>query len=260
MSAPPLLSRLNPLAPLTVLIVVSVAVFFVLDPITCLTLYVLAIVGVAVTGRVPVRRFLAAHLAFGSFALGVLLVNAVTRPGRILLDAHVVQVTDNGLSVGAALALRVLLIGTLSTAFALRVDPVRLITALQQHLRLSPRFGFAILAGHRMLAALPAEWQSLRAAQQVRAPLNRRGRPRSGPHGWARAAFGLLVVAIRRGERIAGSLEARGLGTGRRTVWRPVPLTGRDATFVACCVLATLAVLAGSAWLGTLRGLGAMFG
>lgn len=255
-----LLGRLNPLASLTVLTVVSVVAFFVLDPVTALALYLLAMIGVKFAGRLTTGQLAHAHLTFGGFGLGVLLVNAFTRPGRVLVDIGAFQVTDAGLSVGAALALRVLLIGVLSTAFGLCTDPVRLITALHQHARLSPRFGYAILAGHRMLAGLPAEWQALRAAQLVRAPLNRRGAPRFGPRSWVRAAFGLLVVAIRRGERVAGSLEARGLGSAPRTVWRPVPFTARDGRFLAVCLAITVLVIAGSARVGTLRGLGALFG
>lgn len=261
MTAPAtVLGRRNPLATLAVLAIVSVVAFFVLDPGTALALYLLALIGVTVAGRLSAGELGRAHLTFGSFGLGVLLVNAFTRPGRILIDAGFVRITDHGVGIGAALALRVLLIGVLSTAFALRTDPIRLVTALQQHVRLSPRFGYAVLAGHRMLAGLPSEWQTLRAAQRVRAPLNRRGSPRSGLRSWSRAAFGLLVVTIRRGERIADSLEARGLGGRPRTIWRPVRFTGRDACFVAFCLSVTATVIAGSAWLGTLRGLGALFG
>ena len=72
-----------------------------------------------------------------------------------------------------------------------------------------------------------------------------RGRPVLGPRAFARSAFALLVVSIRAGERIALALESRGLGTGPRTTWRPVPLDQRDLLFVLGVAAAVALVVLG---------------
>ena len=205
---PNLTQRRNPLAPLGVLVVASAVASFVLDPTVAAMLYFAGVVGAWATGC-RIGTLLRAHLVFGAFALGVLVVNAVSRPGETWFSVGPFTVTDEGARVGAALGLRVLLIGVLSTAFVTGTTPTRLITAPQQQLRLSPRFGFALLTAHRMLAALPEQWALLLDARRQRAPLNRRGEPRLTVRDRAGAAFGLLVISIRRGHRVADSLQAR---------------------------------------------------
>ncbi|GAB3026690.1 hypothetical protein GCM10011376_13370 [Nocardioides flavus (ex Wang et al. 2016)] len=227
------LGRRNPSVKLGLAFAVSLAVSFVLTPTAPAVLYVLALLAVRLTSRVPWRRLALAHVPFVAFASGALLVNAVSRPGTVLWAAGSLEVTDAGLSVGAALAARTLLIGVLAVGFVVSTDPVDLMTSLQQNARLSPRVTYALLAGHRLLQELPREWQTIRMAHAVRAPLRADGRPEAGVRAFTRAAFALLVVCVRRGERTAQALESRGLGVGPRTVWRPVRVDRTDVTMAA---------------------------
>nr|WP_294693888.1 energy-coupling factor transporter transmembrane component T [uncultured Friedmanniella sp.] len=228
----PWLTRRNPTVKLALLFACSAVTLFLLDPLTLAVLYALAVVGVAIATRIGGRRLLAAHLPFVAFALGLVLVNALSRPGTEVLTWLPVRVTAEGLTVGLALALRTLVIGVLSIGFIVSTPPQLLMTSLTQHARLSPRLSYAMLAGYRLLHLLPQQWQTIRDAHAVRAPLDRRGRPVFGPRAFGRSAFTLLVVSIRAGERIALALESRGLGTDQRTTWRPVPLDRRDLFFV----------------------------
>ncbi|MGO2748555.1 MAG: energy-coupling factor transporter transmembrane component T family protein [Pseudoclavibacter sp.] len=239
----PYLERRNPTVKLAVLFVCSLATLFVLNPLTLGVLTVLAVVGVLTTTRLSPVQLLAASVPFLAFGVGLLTVNALSRPGTEVLADLPVRVTGEGLAIGFALALRTTVIGMLSIAFIASTPPRDLMTSLTQHARLSPRFAYALLAGFRLLQLLPSEWQSIRAAQAVRAPLGRGGMPRAGLADFGSAAFSLLVVSIRSGERIAQALESRGLGAGPRTVWRPVALDARDAV-LAGTVLAAFALTA----------------
>jgi energy-coupling factor transport system permease protein len=212
------LARRNPSAVLVGLFAVSAALIAVRDPAVALGVLVLAVALALVGARVGVGAVLRAQVAFGGFALGILLVNAMSRPGAVLVQAGAFRITEEGIDMGAALALRTLALGTLSVAFLAAVDPVDLMISLHLDLRLPARVTFAVLAGQRMLQRLPAEWATIRAAQSVRAPLDRRGRPRRA--SFAAAAFALLVSCVRRSSRVSQSLEARGLGLEPRTVWR----------------------------------------
>lgn len=253
------LSRANPVVKLLLLGGVSLLTLFILDPVTPVLLFALALLGVGVGGRIPLSTLLRAQLPFLSFAAGVLMVNAVSRPGQPVWQSGPFRVSQEGLAVGASLAVRVLLIGALSIGFLWTTDPVRLMTSLRMQLRVSPRFAYALLTGHRVLLQLPGEWEQLRYAHQVRSPLSRTGRPRRSIRVWARCAFGLLVTTIRRGDRLAQALESRGLGLSPRTCWRPEVVRRADLWLVAVVITGSAAAVALSAALGTLRGIGALF-
>ncbi|WP_271986062.1 energy-coupling factor transporter transmembrane component T family protein [Pseudoclavibacter terrae] len=242
------LERRNPTVKLAVLFACSLATLFVLNPVTLGVLTMLAVVAVLTTTRLAPLQLLAASVPFVAFGVGLVTVNALSRPGTELLPDLPVRLTSEGLAIGVALALRTTVIGMLSIAFIASTPPRELMTSLTQHAMLSPRFAYALLAGFRLLQLLPSEWLSIRAAQAVRAPLGRDGMPRTGLTGFGSAAFSLLVVSIRSGERIAQALESRGLGAGPRTVWRPVALDARDAALAGIVLTAfTLTAAAGAA-------------
>ncbi len=248
------LARRNPTVKLLLLLLVSLSVLFVLDPVTPAVLYVLALIAVWSSARIPARRLALAHTPFVVFALGVLVVNALSRPGVVLWQAGVLRVTSEGLSVGAALALRTLLIGVLAIGFLASTDAVALVTSLHQNAHLSARVTYAVLAGYRMLQEMPREWATIRNAHAVRRPLTANERPAARVAYLAGVAFTLLVVSVRKGERMAQALECRGLGLQPRTTWRPVPVQRADVVLLFG-VLAVLAiVVAGSAALGFYEG------
>lgn len=254
------LQRRNPSVKLGVLLVVSAALIAVFDPWTPLVLYCLAVPAVLLGARVPWRMLTAAHVPFALFATSLLIVNAVSRPGDVIAVAGPLEVTAEGLSIGASLALRTLLVGTLSVGFVLSTDGARLMISLHQHCRLGPRPTYAILAGYRLLEQLPEQWQTVRRAQAARTarPIGDRvALPRS-PRALLRAAFATLVTTLRRGERMSIALESRGLGSGPRTVFRPVPLGGWDAVFAVGVFAVLAAILLLSRRAGWLAGWGSL--
>ena len=252
------LARRNPTVKLALLTLVSLVVVFVLDPVTPAALYLLALVGVAASVRVAPRTLVVAHVPFVLFAVGVLMVNALARPGTVFWQAGLLRVTEEGLSVGAALAARSLLIGVLAIGFLLSTDGVALMTSLHQNARLGARVTYAILAGYRMLQEMSREWATIAHAHTMRADVRDGGRPPRGPRHHAGVVFTLLVVSVRKGERMAQALESRGLGLEPRTTWRPVRVTRADWALAAGVVAVLAAVLAVSAWLGILQGPGAL--
>lgn len=248
------LARRNPTVKLALVFIVSAVLLFVVDPVTPAVLYLLAVVGVLAAGGMGPRALAVAHLPFAAFAVGLFLVNALSRPGEVLWTLGPFRATAAGITIGCALALRTLLIGVLSIAFLASTDPVDLMTSLHQNARLGARFTYAVLAGYRMLQELPREWDTIRHAHSVREPLRDNGRPRTGLRQSARSVFTLLVVSLRKGERMAQSLESRGLGLSPRTTWRPVAVGRADWGLVAVVLAVLITVLAGSAALGVLRG------
>ncbi|MEE6274504.1 energy-coupling factor transporter transmembrane component T family protein [Georgenia wangjunii] len=243
------LHRRNPSVKFGVLLVISALLMAIFDPWTPTVLYVAALPAVRYAGKVPWRTVALAQLPFAFFALSLFMVNAVTRPGTAVAWVGPFDLSAQGLSVGASLAARTLLIGTLSVAFVLSTDGARLMASLHQHVRLSPQLTYAVLAGYRLLEQLPEQWQTIRLAQAAREPHHAgtaRRLPRS-VRALRRAAFTTLVTTLRRGERMSIALETRGLGAGRRTVFRPVPLDHRDALF-AVVTLGAVGIVITVAW------------
>lgn len=251
------LHRRNPTVKLAVLLVVTTGVVAVLDPWTPGALYLAALLAVRVGATLPWRVLLSAQLFFAPFAVSILVVNAVTRPGDPV-PIGPVRVTDVGLAVGMSLLLRTMLVGTLSTAFVLTTDAGRLMTSLHQHARLGARGTYAVVAGYRMLEQLPGLWATVRLAQGARDGRRRGTGPSRSPAALGRAAFTLLVVTLRQSERMAIAMETRGLGSGPRTVHRPVGLDGRDVAFAAVTIGSVAAVVAASAAAGLLTSWGAV--
>lgn len=239
------LSGCDPTVKAGVLFAASVALQLVFEPLPLLALHALVLVAVRAAARVGWGTLALAQAPFALFGLGLVVINALARPGEPLLPDAPLRVTVEGLSVGAALALRGLVIGALAVGFLASTPPRELMTSLVAHARLSPRYAFALLAGQRMLAGMPRTWSTISAAHAVRAPLRADGTPRRGIVGFARQAFGLLVAAIRSAERVALALESRGVRDGPRTAWRPARLGSRDAVLVIVAVLLAAAVLAG---------------
>ncbi|WP_036961418.1 energy-coupling factor transporter transmembrane component T, partial [Promicromonospora kroppenstedtii] len=166
-----LLARRNPTVKAAILLAASLATLGFLDPRPLLVLWALAVVAVLAAARLPVRTLVLGQVPFVVFGVGLVAINALSRPGTPVVPGAPVSV--EGLTIGVALALRGLVIGVLTIGFLASTPPRDLMVSLVQHARLSPRYAYSVLAGHRMLAAMPARWATIRAAHAVRAPLRR---------------------------------------------------------------------------------------
>lgn len=219
------LARRNPTVKLAVLTVISTSTLFLDHPAPAAVMWLWLLLGLSWAGRLRPMVLLVAQLGFGGFAAGTLLANLVTRPD----DPH-------ALTLSVALALRTMVIGTASVGFLATTDALALVSSLHQTAGLPARLTYSLLAGYRMLEELPREWSLLAAAHSVRDPQPKR--PGVGAIG--RRCFALLVISIRKGERMAHSLDLRGADRQPRTIWRVIPVQLSDGVFCAAAVTATL--------------------
>ncbi|MCT1437120.1 ATP-binding cassette domain-containing protein [Brachybacterium paraconglomeratum] len=239
----PLAGR-DPTVLLGLLTALSIVCITLTDPAPLLVLYALLGAGTMLGLRLGPLALARAQAPFVLFAAGVFMVNVLSRPGHEPWPDLPVRVTSEGIVLGAALALRALVIGLGAVAVVRASDPGRTMTSLRTHARLPARIALALLAGQRLLEDLPRRWATITRAHRLRRPPSADGTPaRLGPRAMARCAFALLVDAIRSSTRIAFALESRGLGTGERTQWRTAALTRADGALVVGVVLAVAAVL-----------------
>jgi energy-coupling factor transport system permease protein len=247
------LTRRDPTVKLAVVLVISLLLVLIIDPVTPF-LFLGFAMAVALVGGVRPVTIGRALVPLALLGIGFVWSNAVFAatqepPTWTIGPFHA---TEAGLRFGLAIALRGLAIGMLSLAFVWTTDPTDLVVSLIQHAHLPFRIGYPLLAGYRFLPFFADEYSQVRLARRVRGAVPR------GPLGRVREAAGELVTllsdATRRATRIAIAMDARAFAAAEhRTYYRETGLTWGDAIFAAGAATATALLLAASAWLGTLR-------
>ena len=92
-------------------------------------------------------------------------------------------------------------------------DSTRLVDSLVQQGRVPERFGYGALAAYQAVPRLADQVTTLRQARRIRG-LRWSWHPR--------LLVGLLVLAIRHGDRLALAMDARAFGSGPRSRYRVV--------------------------------------
>jgi energy-coupling factor transport system permease protein len=239
------LGRINPVAQLTAVAVVTLVLLISLDVVTpavvvAAELCLLPAAGLTAPRDLARRTW---PLLLGAGSVGV--VNVLLSP-------------DAGAVTGVGLALRVVGLALPGVFLVATTDPVRLADALTIHWRVPTRFAFGALAALRLVPLLVGEFEALRLARRARGVEAGRN-PIARVRLVAGIVFALLVGAVRRGSRLATAMDARGFDSGVvRTNARGSRLHRRDGVFVAgaivvCGAAVALSLLTG-AWAPVLVG------
>ena len=207
------LHRVNPLTKLVLTIIVMVVLTLIVDPLTPLAVALLGLSAIVLFGRVPLGQAARTLRPFLAVSFGLFW----------------------------------------TTALFYASDPTTLLQALVQRARLSPRFGYGMIAAYRFVPLFDGELASIRAAHRVRGVASG-----GGPAAQYRRLVGhmvpLLAGGIRHAERVALAMDARGFGaSSNRTYYRQSTFGWRDVLFAAgaAVILATLLVAFHTAgWLG----------
>ncbi|HEY4188916.1 MAG TPA: energy-coupling factor transporter transmembrane component T, partial [Candidatus Limnocylindrales bacterium] len=174
-------------------------------------------------------------------ALGIGLFNALfsgSNADPTLAVAFVLgpfHVTWAALAAGAGLAARVIAIASVGVVFGQTTDSTRLVDALVQQARVPERFGYGALAAYQAIPRLYDQLLTIRQARRIRG-LRWSWHPR--------LLVGLLVLAIRHGDRLALAMDARAFGSGPRSRYRIVRWTWLDAAVAVGAFVVLLVALA----------------
>jgi energy-coupling factor transport system permease protein len=231
------LSRINPVAQLGAMVVVTLVLLTSLDAVTPAVVVAAELCLLPAAGLTDLRDLWRRTwpLLLGATSVGVV---------------NVVLADDATAATGAGLALRVIGLALPGVLLVASTDPVRLADALTIHWRVSTRFAFGALAALRLVPLLVAEYEAVRLARRTRGVEAGRN-PLARARLLAGIAFTLLVGAVRRGSRLATAMDARGFDSGiPRSNARGSTLHRRDALFVlaavaVCAAAVTLSVLTG---------------
>jgi energy-coupling factor transport system permease protein len=184
-----------------------------------IVLTVVAVVAAVTVGRVPPGDLARAVAPLWLAAFGLAFFNTLfgvanaDPASTTLFTLGPWRVTEEALQAGVGLGLRVVSIGAVGAVFALTTDSTRLVDALVQQARVPERFAYGALAAYGAIPRFGADLANLRAARRLR-----------GLRGsWhPRILVGLLVLAIRHGDRMALAMDARAFGSGPRSRYRDV--------------------------------------
>jgi energy-coupling factor transport system permease protein len=159
--------------------------------------------------------------------------------GTTYVQLGFVHVTEGSVTIGLATMLRLVALALPAVLLFATIDPTDLADGLAQRVRLPSRFVLGALAGLRLVGLFLHDWRSLELARRARGVADS-GRVRR----LLGQALGLLVLAIRRGTKLATAMEARGFdGPEDRTWARPSPFGVAELVTISCGVLLGAACL-----------------
>ncbi len=255
------LHRLNPLTKLAYAVLMIVVLTLIVDPITPLIALVLTLLVVSLLGRVRPLDLLRTLLPFAVLSFGLIwttmafyVAGPSSHPHPILTVGPIV-LSDQGIAYGLVIFFRTLGFFAASLLFVLTTDPTDLVQALIQQLHVSYRFGYGAHAAYRFVPLFEGELATIRAAHRVRG-VGTGGGPIAHVREFAGYLVPLLAGGVRKAERVALAMDARGFGAYHdRTFYRRSRFGLADLAFAAGTVVVFGAALLGLqrlGWLGQL--------
>ena len=242
------LDGVNPVTKIALALLLSVPLLASIDVTSAIVAIVLQLACIPLTGlaALTVLKRMLPILLFAPVA-GVSMLLYAEPGGTVYWSFWYATISDDSIALAIAVSVRVVALALPTILLFGRTDPTELADALAQVAKLPSRFVLGVLAGTRTLGLFLDDWRSMQLARRSRG---------IGDTGAVRRffsmAFVLLVFAVRRGEKLATAMEARGFGSGIPRTWsRPSRLHARDAVAllggIAIMALAiTAAVATGS--------------
>lgn len=228
------LGRTSPVLKLAIALGWLMALAFTYDVRPAAVIVVAALAAGVTAGRVPLGRLAAGLAPLWLMALGIGLFNALfsgsnTAPGAVIvLAAGPLHLSAAGIAAGVGLAARVVAIAAVGVVFGQTTDATALADSLVVQARAPERFAYGALAAYQAVPRLAEQLGTLHQARRIRGL-------RSSWH--PRMLVGLLVLAIRHGDRLALAMDARGFGSGPRSRFREVRWSALDAWVVAGAIV-----------------------
>ena len=245
-----LVDRTNPVTRLAAAIVITTPLLLTLDwaSSTVILLIELALLFAAglTVGRL-VRSTWPLLVAAPLAGIGMLLYGAPS--GREYASFWLAHITTGSIGLAVAISLRALAIGVPSIVLFRGVDATELADGLAQRVHLPTDFVLGTLAAQRLVGLLINDWRQMGLAR----------RARGLGDAWAvrrflSMSFAVLVLAIRRGTKLATAMEARGFGAPSTRSWaRPSTFAVTDAWLVTIAAAVAVAGLGVDLALGTLH-------
>ncbi|MBL0386768.1 energy-coupling factor transporter transmembrane protein EcfT [Tumebacillus sp. ITR2] len=231
-AASSLVARVNPSVKLLLHLLCMLVFIFVHEPKVAFVLMLIPMVITLTAARIPLWTFLKRMAPFLILFVSTTWVLAAYGQGEtVWWHGGWITITEEGLVKGLNIGLRMLGFVSYGALFAMTTDVTLLSLSLMQQLKLPPKIGYALLAGFRFLPMFREEYEQIKAAHRVRGVARVPGL-RGKFQAFARYTIPLLAQGIRKAERVAVALEARGFdGTHNRTFYRELKVGMTDFAY-----------------------------
>ncbi|MGZ4135300.1 MAG: energy-coupling factor transporter transmembrane component T family protein [Tumebacillaceae bacterium] len=228
-----LVERVNPSVKLILHIVCMMLMVFAPDPQTTLYLMLIPIVTTLLLSNVSLKTFLVRFSPFLIVCVStVWMLGAWGKGETVLWHGAWYTVTQEGLTNGLKIGLRMLGFVSYGILFTLTTDVTQLVFSLMQQCKVPPKLAYALLAGLRFLPMFKEEFEQIKSAHRLRG-VSRVPGIRGRVEGFLRYTIPLLAQAIRKAERVAVALEARGFdGSWNRTFYHQLKVGRTDVLYI----------------------------
>lgn len=207
---------------------------------------VLMLVAAGAAGLLPRLRPALTGLAVFAFILLALQV-LFYREGAVLcylIPPRSLPVTTGGLTLGAAMALRMYAIVT-SFLVLLGTTPARdIVLVLVEKCRIPYEYALMLTTALRFIPTFLDEARIINQAQQARGLETGGWNPVRRIRAYAPVAVPLTLISLRRAGHLAITLETRGYGAHSRSLYRKARLTSKDYVILVLLFLTVAAAIA----------------
>ncbi|MBM3598128.1 MAG: energy-coupling factor transporter transmembrane protein EcfT [Alphaproteobacteria bacterium] len=246
------LHPVNPLTKLAAAIVLVIAVTVVFDIRFQAAVLALIVVVLMVLEGVPPLRLALVMLPFALMGFGFLWTNLLFHEagGYVESLGRFSLLRGSALDDGIVVFLRAVNFGAVSYAFVRATPPADLARALMQNAGLRPTVAFAVFSVVQFIPQLQDDLRQLHLAHALRAATAQASGIRSLvglPRRYVDLVIPLLAGAVRRAQRSAISMEARGLTHPMRRSFLVCSKFGRADLVFALASSASLMLMIGLA-------------
>lgn len=225
--------RVNPSVKLFLNMICMLLMVFAPDPIATLYLMLIPILITLLLTDVPLKTFVVRFSPFLILFVSTLWVLGAWGKGEtVVWHWGWISLTQEGLTNGLKIGLRMLGFVAYGLLFTLTTDVTQLVFSLMQQCKVPPKFAYALLAGLRFLPLFKEEYEQIKSAHRLRG-MTRVPGVRGRVQAFLRYTVPLLAQAIRKAERVAVALEARGFdGSWNRTFYHQLKVGRTDGVYV----------------------------
>ncbi|MFB5195085.1 energy-coupling factor transporter transmembrane component T family protein [Neobacillus sp. KR4-4] len=234
------LAALNPACKLFAHLIVMFLLMAISNPtVTFLIWFLALLIGIFLGGwrmTYLIKRLLP-YLGF--FILVFWMIAAFGEGEETIWKGAWFHITVESVNHGLTIALRMLAFVTYGLLFTSTTDITLFIMSLIHQCKLSPKWAYGLLAGFRFIPLFQSELNQMKTAHKVRGY-----RQRNNWKAFMRYALPLFTQGIRKSERIAIAMEARGFtGTRDRTYYQTTKLAVKDFGYLLSLLIVAWGIM-----------------
>ncbi|MGB3346207.1 MAG: energy-coupling factor transporter transmembrane component T [Candidatus Humimicrobiia bacterium] len=208
-----------------------------------LIIYIIVVIIALTLCKIGFIRYIKSMSLFIPAAIFILIYKALfypyatTKPFTSFYELSFIKITYEGLYEGIGVALRILILTSLSMIFMLTTEPKRLVQSLMQVAKLPYRIGYTLYAALRFIPLAYEEHKNITNAHLVRGVGFSRIGLFSKLNLLKSSVIPLLISGIRRAQDVSIAMDSRGFGAyKKRTIIDEIKVRTLDKIFIIATI------------------------